>query len=195
MPGLNKWLLPILIGAIVLFLVYSGVSMPRLDGKTSRVVINEAVVDQADPHVIVEPMWWSVSIYDGPAIYHRDLQKFSQPQRYLLAILWYEAEVNNGGHHQFYLNSTGIVWKDALRGFQEIGANEHAHILQESANKLGGLPSLDHDARQFQLRKLDLDAFEELDNRFYEKPFHNYLVKYIKANRADFYFDGVVNKP
>lgn len=51
-------------------------------------------------------------------------------QRYLLAINWYFGEVNNGGHHQFFYNSTGIVWEDVvLNGFKHFGMNEYAAIF------------------------------------------------------------------
>jgi hypothetical protein len=63
---------------------------------------------------VIDPLWWSVSIHDGPKKYEADLGHFSYPQRYIFAIQWYVAEVNNGGHNQFFFNSTGIVWKDAL---------------------------------------------------------------------------------
>ena len=46
-------------------------------------------------------------------------------------MIWYIAEVNNGGHDQFYFNSTGIVWKDALAGFGELGIDEAVEIIQE----------------------------------------------------------------
>ena len=72
---------------------------------------------------IVEPMWGTISIYDGYQKYLQSAQTFTLEQRYLLAITWYFAEVNNGGHHQFLYNSTGIVWEDALNGFKHFGMN------------------------------------------------------------------------
>jgi len=54
------------------------------------------------------------------------------PQRYIFTIEWYIAEVNNGGHDQFYFNSTGIVWKNALKGFEEIKHTKAHNILKES---------------------------------------------------------------
>ena len=50
------------------------------------------------------------------------MNPFSLPQRYVFAIQWHIGEVNNGGHYQFYDNSTGIVWEDSLKGFEVIGA-------------------------------------------------------------------------
>lgn len=56
-------------------------------------------------------------------------------------------EANNGGHDQVYFNSTGIVWKDALKGFEEIGHQQAYNILEQSAERIDGNPSLDRSKR------------------------------------------------
>lgn len=63
---------------------------------------------------VIEPLWFSVDIYDSYEIYERTLQPFSREQRYVFAAEWLIAEVGNGGFEQFFDNSTGIVLKDAL---------------------------------------------------------------------------------
>ena len=63
---------------------------------------------------LIEPFWYMVSIYDSLEVYHREAEPLSDAQRKLLALFWYDAEVCNGGHSQFFFNSTGIVWKDAI---------------------------------------------------------------------------------
>ena len=67
------------------------------------------------PQSLIDPLWWSVSIYDGKEQYEKDLAPFTSSQRAIFAVQWYEAEVSNGGHDQFLCNSTGIVWEDALK--------------------------------------------------------------------------------
>lgn len=89
-----------------------------------RVIVDDAVIESGEIQEIIDPLWWSVSIYDGEEQYQRDLEGFTAPQRYLLALQWYLAEVNNGGHDQFYSNSTGIVWEDAMNGAREMGMEE-----------------------------------------------------------------------
>ena len=79
--------------------------------------IGDREIDGDDYFAVIEPVFWSVSIYDGPEKYESDLASFSNEQRLLLAYHWYLSEVNNGGHDQFYYNSTGIVWRDALKAF------------------------------------------------------------------------------
>ena len=81
-----------------------------------EVLIDDAVIDGSNPMAAIDPLWWLANIYDGPDEYERSLQPFATPQRLVFAMCWYDAEVCNGGHDQFYSNSTGIVWRDALRG-------------------------------------------------------------------------------
>lgn len=160
--------------------------------------IDDKLIDGGSPMTIVEPLWWSVSIYDGPIKYEADLQRFSKGQRYVLAIMWYSAEVRNGGHHQFYSNSTGIVWRDAMDGLQAIGMPEAVGVLKGSAELLGGTPSMIRSVREGQLARVETDAFDKLDKHFYDKimpDLDDRVLAYIKANRAAFFFDGTVQKP
>lgn len=124
---------------------------PVVNKVTEHIKIEDSFIDKDDYFAIIEPVWWSVSIYDGEKVYEENLKRFSREQRYVFAIAWHVAEVNNGGHDQFYSNSTGIVWRDALAGYKAVGLNEAADILQQSANMLGGNPSLDRATRENEL--------------------------------------------
>ena len=164
--------------------------------KAQNLVVDEDVIKSNDEFKAIEPVWWSVSIYDGEDQYNRDLEQFTIQQRYVFAIYWYTAEVCNGGHDQFYFNSTGIVWEDAMNGFQAINAHENYSIIKESANVLGGSPNKDREKRQTELEKYKPD-FTELDERFYaiESSMIEMLRAYIKDNAESFYFIGEVLIP
>jgi hypothetical protein len=170
--------------------------MAEIPYEEVKMVIDDRIIDGGDIMAIIEPVWLSVSIYDGEEKYINDLKKFSKPQKYVFAMFWYMCEVSNGGHHQFYYNSTGIVWEDALEGFGEAGFFELQEIVKESAKRLGGNPSKDREERMKQLENLQPD-FDDLDDSFYEleEKIYDVLRDYIKKNRQAFYFDGVVNKP
>lgn len=160
-----------------------------------KMIINDKVIDQNDTMNVIEPLWWNCNIYDGKDIYYSSLEGFSKEQIYVFAICWYEAEVNNGGHHQFYFNSTGIVWEEAMQGFKEIGLDEYFHIIKESVDRMEGYPIKDEWARYEQMRRLEVD-FDDLDMKFYESKVNldSALQGYIKRNRAKFYFEGLVYK-
>jgi Domain of unknown function (DUF4375) len=159
--------------------------------------IDAGTIAKGDPWAVIEPVWWSANIYDGPDEYERSLRRFSQSQRSMFALLWYRAEVNNGGHHQFYSNSTGIVWKDVLEALRALDACELLKILQESADRLGGSPSLDQDERIDQLNYF-APNFRDLDDRFYDcqdkEDIVNRINEFVRSRPSDFYFDGKIRR-
>src|SRR5882724_8537510 len=153
--------------------------------------IGNREIDDDDYFVVIEPVFLSVSIYDGPLRYEEDLGKFSNEQRLILACHWYLSEVNNGGHDQFYYNSTGIVWKDTLKAFAALGAGEAVGIIEESIRRLGGNPSLDREERQQEVDRLN-PHFDDLDNKLFRLAerfdFDAAILKFIRANRQKFFF-------
>ena len=175
--------------------------------ETPKFIVRKIVIDEQlinaygsqgpiDVQKVIEPLWWSVSIYDSEEKYINDLAPFTTPQRYVFAIQWYSAEVNNGGHVQFYDNSTGIVWEDALKGFEAIGAFRNVEIIKESANRIGGRPSKNREERQRQLDSCDSDLFD-LDMQYYEAEdeMTMLLYAYIRKNINDFLFLGEISVP
>jgi hypothetical protein len=162
-----------------------------------HVCIDDRKIAEGDPSDVIEPVWWSANIYDGPEPYELSLLQFTRSQRLVFAVLWYAAEVNNGGHRQFYSNSTGIVWKDALEALRVLDMPEFADVLERSAELLGGTPSLGREERSEQLNVFQPD-FEELDERFYEldrdDELNARLIRFIRSRPADFYFDGTITR-
>lgn len=143
---------------------------------------------------IIEPLWWSVSIYDSEEKYYSDLEKFTVEQKYIFAIVWYSSEVNNGGHTQFYDNSTGIVAQDALEGYKRIGLIDNYKILKESIARMGGKVFKDREKRQKQLEKHNPD-FEDLDRKFYKIDSDKKILQFIKKNKEKFHFHGIISTP
>ncbi len=145
---------------------------------------------------LIQPLWFSVSIYDGLEKYEEDLKQFTDGQRKIFALMWYGVEVCNGGHDQFFLNSTGIVWKDALEGLKMIGAVELANNLQKAVDLFGGHIPFDRGQRMEKLRKLDedenFDSFDEIDNLYYcyDEASLILMNEYVKKHPKDFVLDG-----
>src|SRR5262249_47683808 len=102
-----------------------------------------------------------------------------------------------GGHLQFYCNSTGIVWKDALEGFRALDTPELAAILAESAARLGGAPALGQDERGEQLDAFGPD-FSDLDDQFYQAESQVNIdvrvMDFIRARPSDFFFNGKIRR-
>jgi hypothetical protein len=151
--------------------------------------------DDAYAFAAIAPVYWTANIYRGPGEYEASLAAFTPPQRRLFALWWYRAEVNNGGHDQFYYNPTGIVWRDALAGFELLGLADFAAILRESAQRLGGAPPLEQEAR-LEARARLRPAFADLDERFYQLEravdLDAQMLAFARSHPEDFAFDGVV---
>lgn len=160
-----------------------------------HITINNSVIASRDPMAVIDPLWSTVNIYDSKAEYEKDLEPYSFHQRSVFAIMWYIGEVNNGGHYQFYTNSTGIVWEDAMDGFELIGINEGKEIIEESARRFGQKPSFDRTERENLLDSIDED-FADLDSRLYDLDnkvnLTERIADYIEKNKIAFYFDGEI---
>ncbi|WP_249960789.1 DMP19 family protein [Histophilus somni] len=145
---------------------------------------------------LLEPMWTTINIYDGYEKYLQSAKSFTLEQRYLLAINRYFLEVNNGGHHQFFYNSTGIVWEDALNGFKHFGMNECATNFQKVIDYCGGTISFDREERKRMLEILEENEEEfykfldEADDFVYEYEGEENEVIYIKNHPEKFIFEG-----
>lgn len=147
---------------------------------------------------VLNPVYWSVNIYDSPEAYQASLRPFSAAQRAALAAFWYQAEVNNGGHAQFFLNSTGVVWREALAGFGALGLDSYAGPLRAAVARLGGDVPLDREAREARLDAFHGD-FDDLDQRFYaldrQASLRGALTRAIRAQPDAFTFDGLLERP
>jgi hypothetical protein len=167
----------------------------EMETELVHMTVNDESFAQNDAFALIEPVWWTGNIYGSVEEYEESLRQFSKPQRFLFAIHWYIAEVDNGGHDQFYYNSTGIVWPDALAGFDALGLDEAVAIIEESMSRMGGQPSRIRSERQDQLNRFSAE-FDDLDNRLYaleeEIDLNVIMVTYASENASSFYFDGEV---
>lgn len=146
---------------------------------------------------VVEPMWETINIYDGYDEYIQSAQTFTLEQRYLLAITWYFVEVNNGGHHQFLYNPTGIVWEDAIKGFKHFGMNEYAGNFQKVVDYCGGTISFGREERYHMLEILEekygeefFKILDEADDFIYDYEGEENELNYIKSHPEKFVFEG-----
>jgi hypothetical protein len=169
----------------------------KMKTMTVHVAIDEATVSTAtDAFSLIEPLWDRVDIYGSWERYQATLRPFTSSQRHLFAIQWYRSEVNNGGHDQFFGNSTGIVWEHAVEGLQAIGLLEAATILKSASDRLGGA-SRDRMGREAQLEAAQAD-FEDVDDRFFELEktgaFDQKMLTFARQHSADFRFNGTVER-
>ena len=154
--------------------------------------------EEIDLYRLTNPMWCTVNIYGTYEEYLKSAKNFTAEQRYLLALQWYAAETDNGGHHQLFFNSTGIVWKDTLEAFKLFGIDNLYNNLLEVIEFFGGDVSFDRKQRWDMLSKAEekdedalYDFLDKHDRFFYEnEDFSDKLTDYIKNNPEKFVYVG-----
>ena len=100
------------------------------------------------------------------------IDALNEKEKAIFAIWWLEAEVNNGGFHQYFWNSAGDNADIAFESLNKIGATKTAELLKQAIEIAfsGSLP-LTRDDRQRLLEINEdkkMDALGELDFIFYE---------------------------
>lgn len=98
-------------------------------------------------------------------------EALSRPESVVVDVMDVEAEVTNGGLHQFFFNEAGDRAAASVSALREIGARAAASIVAEACSRFpSGAPDSDRATRQRQLETLAPDAFEDLDRRFAKYP-------------------------
>ena len=164
-----------------------------------RTITVEEIKETDDMWTINEPAYWTINIYGSYDDYIETSKEFTLEQRYLNAICWYFAEVNNGGHHQFLYNSTGIVWEDALAGLRLFKMDELADNLQSVIDYFGGSVPFDRAERWTILQdwENEEELFDFLDGKDdvvyeYDGIFED---AFVHENPQLFVFDGTYTIP
>src|SRR5438105_3105405 len=86
---------------------------------------------------LVKPIWRSVRVYSPPDEFLAQFAGLRPEVGHLFAAHWCQSEVRNGGLHQFFSNSTGVLAPEALVGFRAIGITEWADIVAEAMRFFG----------------------------------------------------------
>jgi Domain of unknown function (DUF4375) len=121
---------------------------------------------------LVEPIWQSVSIYQGPDTFLRQFNAAPQQARTLLAAHWCQSEVCNGGFLQFFYNPTSVLAPEASEAFRAIGMPLTAEVVAKAAAWFGAEYPREREQRMARLapfhpRKRGTDPFESLDTEFF----------------------------
>jgi hypothetical protein len=117
------------------------------------------------------------------------LEACTSVQRKAALVFWYQAEVNNGGHLQYFTNAAGARRLEALQALRELDAPRAAEILalvilvvslSENSHPRG----LDEYAEQEAGSGL-----RDLDSRYYktaDAEVQDALLRHLKANEQEF---------
>jgi len=147
---------------------------------------------------LIQPAWETVNIYGTYEEYEERLKPHTIEQRYLLAMHWLGAEVANGGFQQFLSNSTAIVWEDAYKGYQAIGSEKLAYLIEELIKIYGTVIPFDREERVNILESFSEKKLEEIDtltDLYYEIEEAEWrkVTLWVKANSEKFFIQAEIN--
>jgi hypothetical protein len=116
-----------------------------------------------------------VNICDGPLVFLDGFEKLPEAAGHLLAVWLCDAEVCNGGFHQFFFNSTGVLAPEAAEGYRAAGLAECADLVEAAIARFDEPYPRNRAARQAVLETLkrpgkkraEWDPFGELDDRYF----------------------------
>lgn len=126
---------------------------------------------------VMDPLWHTVSIYDGRKAFERAFEPLTPLQKTIFATTWLESEVCNGGFWQFFWNTTGVLAPEALEGLRTMRLDALADITRTAIDLFGPVYPTAVSTRRRLISKLpktyaDPDgypptAFDQLDVAFY----------------------------
>ncbi|MFT3820270.1 MAG: DUF4375 domain-containing protein [Rubrivivax sp.] len=96
---------------------------------------------------LVDPIWETVSIYDGPDVFLQQYAASPEVSRVLFAAHWCQSEICNGGFDQFFSNSTGVLAPEGVEAFHKIGMPKIAALIGQAMSALGPIYPRDRDER------------------------------------------------
>lgn len=96
----------------------------------------------------VEPVWDTISIYDGGETFLRQFAEATEKQKVLFASHWAQSEIMNGGLGQFFSNDTGVLAPEAATAFEKLGMPNCANLMRRSMQFFGAPYPRDRSTRE-----------------------------------------------
>lgn len=121
------------------------------------------------------------------SVYDIKATNITQEQKFVYSLNKFEAEVNNGGLCQFFVNSSGECAPYISESLAAIGATQIKALFDKfisknniDVNDLSSFKISDIDEYEAQTERFDFDSF---DDRFYEDVnFHQQIIDYSRKH-------------
>jgi len=115
---------------------------------------------------IVEPVWDAINI-DSPEVFAQTFGSVPRASGLMFAAHFCHSEICNGGFHQFFWNSTGVLAPEAVEGFRDIGQTQVAALIEKGMSLFGSVYPRDRKERQARLTEVSRSSLDALDETFY----------------------------
>lgn len=124
--------------------------------------------------------------------YGEKIDQLNESQKILLIVQNLEREINNGGFHQFYWNSSGNYANETINALIKIGANKTAKIVKKANSEFKNetVPK-NRVKRQNKLELIDKQVKEnwnKCNSEFYlyQDNLTELLIAFVLKNKTDF---------
>ncbi len=117
---------------------------------------------------IVEPYWEVINIYDGPEVFLQSYRSAPKTSRLLFAAHFATFEICNGGFHQFFKNSTGVLAPESVDGFRAIGQTEVGALVESAMVRFGVPYPRDREQRVNLLSHIPKTDWHVFEEKFYK---------------------------
>jgi hypothetical protein len=100
-------------------------------------------------------------------------ESLSRPEQVFRLVWDLDGEVNNGGFHQYFHNSSGALAPLVSQALRQIGGAVAATIVDRALASVGAMPWLDEKVRRERMTSTAQpirDALDRLDEEFYRCP-------------------------
>ena len=149
-------------------------SKPKVLRKAKRSGLRE------EPHLI-----WNAFI---DLIALADYEELSEIQRVAHLAFWYESEVQNGGHLQYFENRGTAQVDETLAALETLGAHCHRKVLQAAAGHIYSNRRDKVFTVEEYISRASEGEFEKYDSAYGEcqPEMNDYLEAYLQANLNEF---------
>jgi hypothetical protein len=118
-----------------------------------------------------------------------ELEACTPVQRRAALVFWYQEEVNNGGHFQYFVNKASFPHREVVATLRELGAAHSASVLEAVLRQLDGHSPLFPDTAEgfeTERQEFDLCAFDAQWGTEGDKEIQAALRRYLKAHESEF---------
>jgi len=118
-------------------------------------------------------------------------EKLTAAEKVFVSVWELEAEVNNGGFHQYFFNSSGDNAKYCVSALERIGAMNAAALVRQANSVFeNGEPPVDSEIRQSKVESFTEEQknfLDQLDQKFFKYPdkLTELLYDFVMKNRGE----------
>lgn len=162
---------------------------------SASIQLTEQILDTCSDQNIIELVYEHLVNESAKSDVEYDaVMSWNQSRQAIFMIWGLEAEVNNGGFNQFYINSSGQYAKHLPKALQLIGAIKFADLIQRAnltydQNKAAITSHLDGTLEGYS-KSYENNPLNQLDDEFYElynkEDLQQLQVAFIRKNKKDF---------